>query len=60
MDMSRNFTSTLMMTSSGSHGSLNRSTLASSLGDVQSPSGVQQDDSKMSFSKVFSTCSCTW
>ena len=50
MDMSRNFTS-LMMTSSGSHGSLSRSTLASSLGDVQSPSGAQ-DDGKVTFSKV--------
>lgn len=50
MDMSRNFTSSLMMTSSGSHGSLTRGALGSSLGDMNSPSA--QDDSKMSFSKV--------
>ena len=52
MDMSRNFTSSLMMTSSGSHGSLSRSGLGSSLSEIQSPTAVQLDDSKMSFSKV--------
>ena len=51
MDMSRTFTSSLMMTSSGSHGSLNRSTLGSSLSDVHSPPAVQ-DESKLPFSKV--------
>ena len=55
MDMSRNFTSSLMMTASGSHGSLSR-TLESSLGDSHSPSGAQQDDGKMSFSKVIMIC----
>jgi len=47
IDMSKNFTS-LMMTSSGSHGSLNRNALGSSLGDVPGA----QDDGKMTFSKV--------
>ena len=48
IDMSKNFTSSLMMTSSGSHGSLSRSALGSSLGDVPGA----QDDGKMTFSKV--------
>ena len=56
MDMSRNFTSSLMMTSSGSHGSLSRSGLGSSLSEIQSPTAVQLDDSKMSFSKVLLLC----
>lgn len=51
MDMSRNFPSSLMMTSSGSHGSLSRSTLGSSVTDINSPM-MQEDDRKMLFSKV--------